>query len=204
MQRLLLVRHGETTWNASRRYQGHADVPLNEVGRMQARAVAQRLATEHLDAIYSSDLARAWETAEAIALHHKLPVHADPRLREMSFGEWQGMTYAEMEERFPEQVAWWDADRLNRAAPGGETLAQVTARLQSVLDDACHNHPHQTVLFVAHGGPIRLLLCLLLNKSPSEFWQFEVSNTSLSEIVWRPAGPRLYLWNDTHHLREYL
>ena len=201
MRRLLLVRHGETTWNTTGRYQGQTDVPLNDVGRQQAAAIAERLAAETIDAIYASDLIRAYETAQAIAKPHKLNVQADPRLREFSFGEWHGLTYAQMTARFPEQVAWWNADRLHRAPPGGETLAQVAVRLQAALDDIPHNHPDQTVLLVAHGGPIRVLLCLLLNKSPREFWQFDVGNTALTEFVFHDIGPRLTRFNDTHHLR---
>ncbi|MBN2002341.1 MAG: alpha-ribazole phosphatase [Anaerolineae bacterium] len=200
--RLFLVRHGETIWNAAGRYQGHVDVPLSEVGRAQAEALARRLAGEHLDAIYASDLSRAHETAKAIAAQHDLPVSLDLRLREMSFGKWEGMTFAQMEDEFPDEVAWWNADRLNRAPPGGETLGDGTARIQSVLDDVVRRHQDQTVVLVAHGGPLKLLLCLLLNKPPREFWQFRMDNTALSEIEWYHLGPRIRRLNDTYHLCE--
>lgn len=200
--RLFLVRHGETIWNAAGRYQGHADVPLSEVGRAQAAALARRLAGESLDVIYTSDLSRAHDTAKVIAAQHNLPVHRDPRLREMSFGEWEGLTFAQMEARFPDQVTWWNADRLNRAPPGGETLGDGAAHVQAVLDDVLRRHQDQTVVLVAHGGPLKLLLCLLLNKSPREFWQFHMDNTALSEIEWQRLGPRIRQLNDTHHLSE--
>ncbi|MBN1876107.1 MAG: alpha-ribazole phosphatase [Anaerolineae bacterium] len=198
--RLLLVRHGETDWNTTRQYQGQADVPLNALGRQQAVALASRLASESIDIIYASDLSRAWETAQIIAMPHKLPVHSDPRLRELSFGEWQGLTYFEMVEQAPDWVAAWNADRLHRAAPGGETLTQLATRVQGVLDDVLRKHPGQTVLLVAHGGSLKMLLCLLLQKSPREFWQFQMGNTALSIVQYRELGPVIYALNDTHHL----
>ncbi len=200
--RLFLVRHGETIWNATGRYQGHADVPLSEAGYAQAAALARHLAEEHLDVIYTSDLSRAHATAKAIAAPHNLPLRLDPRLREMSFGEWEGMTFAQMEAEFPDQVSWWNADRLNRAPPGGETLGDGAAHVQSMLEDVLRQHQDQTVVLVAHGGTLRLLLCLLLNKPPREFWQFHMDNTALSEIEWGRLGPRIRRLNDTHHLNE--
>ncbi len=200
--RLFLVRHGETIWNAAGRYQGHMDVPLSAVGDAQAEALARRLAREHLDVIYTSDLSRAHSTARAIAAPHNLPVFPDPRLREMSFGEWEGMTFAQMEAEFPDQVAWWNSDRLNHAPPGGETLGDGAVRMQAVLDDVIRQHQDQTVLLVSHGGAIKLMLCLLLNKPWRELWQFAMDNTALSEIEWQKLGPRIRRLNDTHHLDE--
>ena len=102
MTTILLVRHGETDWNLERRWQGHIDRPLNDVGRAQARALADRLDSEPFAAVYSSDLARARETAEIVAAAHGLPVHLDPRLREADVGEWSGLTADEIERRYPE------------------------------------------------------------------------------------------------------
>ncbi len=202
MRRLLLVRHGETTWNVTRRYQGQSDVPLNVTGKQQATAIAEWLASFPIDIIYASDLSRAWETAQVIATHHDVPLHPDPKLREMSFGEWQGLTYEEMISRFPDQMAWWNEDRMRRAAPGGETLTQVAERVQAVLDNLMRQHPEHTVLLVAHGGVLKILLCLLLNKSPSEYWQFKMDNVALTEIDWHPLGPRIVKLNDTQHLEK--
>jgi alpha-ribazole phosphatase len=200
--RLFLVRHGETAWNAEGRFQGQTDVPLSAVGLAQAEAIAARLATTPLDAIYASDLSRAAETAQAIARPHALAVRCDPRWREMSFGEWHGLTYPQMEAAFPETVAWWNADRVHRAAPGGETLTQLAARVQAGLDDVRRDHSAQTVLIASHGGAIRALLCVLLHKSLSEYWQFALGNTSLTEVEFQRMGPVLNRLNDMQHL-EY-
>lgn len=198
--RLLLVRHGETAWNAEGRYQGQTDVPLSAVGLQQAEAIAGRLATTPLDAIYASDLSRAAETAQAIARPHTLAVRCDPRWREMSFGEWHGLTYPQMEATAPETVAWWNADRVNRAPPGGETLVQLAARVQAGLDDIRRAHPDQTVLVASHGGAIRALLCLLLRKSLGDYWQFALGNTSLTEVEFHHLGAVLNRLNDMQHL----
>lgn len=199
--RLWLVRHGETEWNAEGRYQGQTDVPLSAVGLRQAEAAAARLAATPLDVVYASDLGRAAETARAIAGHHGLEVRLDPRWREMHFGEWHGLTYRQMEAQSPEGVAHWNADRVHHAPPGGETLAQVAARVQAALEDIRRDHPEQTALITSHGGPIRVLLCLLLGKSPGDYWQFATGNTSLAEIEFHRLGPVVRRLNDMQHLR---
>lgn len=200
MTRSLLVRHGETTWNAEGRYQGQTDVPLSGVGRWQARMLARRLAREDIDVIYASDLRRAWGTAEVIAATHGLPVRAEPRLREIGFGAWEGLTNREIEERAPEALAVWHDDPLNTAAPGGETLAQVAERVGSALDDITEGHSDETVLVVAHGGTLRLLLCLGLRVSPAIHWQFRLDVASLSEVDIYEEGAIVNSLNDTSHL----
>jgi alpha-ribazole phosphatase len=200
--RLYLVRHGETDWNAARRYQGQSDIPLNRTGIQQARKLAGRLSKEKIDTIYSSDLSRARETARLIAEHHSCKIHADSRLCEVSFGTWEGQTYDEIKKSAPSALAEWEADILTTAPPNGETLEQLTARVQSILSDLCTRHADQTSLIVAHGGPLQVLLCLALDLSPSMYWQFHLSPASLSEISFFPAGAIINLLNDTCHLEN--
>jgi probable phosphoglycerate mutase len=140
---LLLARHGETDWNRDLRVQGHADVPLNELGREQARDLAERLEDVALDAIYSSDLVRARETAEAVARAKGLPVRVDPQLRETDFGSWEGLTREEIAERFPD-----------RARPDGETYEQVRERMLAAINRIAAEHAGGTVLIVSHGGAL--------------------------------------------------
>jgi probable phosphoglycerate mutase len=153
---ILLVRHGETDWNRTGRWQGHADPPLNERGREQARALAVRLAGTHLDAIYASDLARAVETAEIVGVAKGVPVAVDPALREIDVGEWSGLTTGEIERRFP--------DGLRRHLDGGdgwergEPHAAMSARIVAATLGLAAAHPGETVLCVLHGGVIRALL----------------------------------------------
>jgi 2,3-bisphosphoglycerate-dependent phosphoglycerate mutase len=146
MTTLLLARHGETDWNRELRIQGSSDVELNELGRKQARALADELAGVELDAIYASDLSRARATAEAVAATKELPVRLDPRLRERAFGSWEGLTREDIEERFQPE------DR-----PDGETDEEVRARVLAAIDEIAAAHPGEQVLVVSHGGALNAL-----------------------------------------------
>lgn len=167
MTTLLLVRHGETDWNRADRFQGHADPPLNELGREQARALAERLAGLDLAAVYSSDLQRAIETAAILAEPHALDVSRRPGLREIDVGEWSGLTVAEVERRYPDGI------RRHRAGGDGWTRGEPHARMQErVVAEAraiAANHPDEHVLTVLHGGTIRALLALAEGIDFSEF-----------------------------------
>jgi len=200
MLRLLTVRHGETDWNATGRFQGQTDIALNAAGERQAAAVAERLSAERIHAIYSSDLRRAFSTATVIAERQPVSAIAEPRLREVHWGVWQGLTHAQIETQDPERLATWSEDRVNRQAPGGESLAQVASRVRNVLDEIRVRHRDETVVLVAHGGVVRLVACLLLDHPLSHYWQFEVDNTAIGEIEIQDRGIVLTGWNDTHHL----
>jgi probable phosphoglycerate mutase len=147
---ILLARHGETDWNAARRVQGHTDVPLNERGREQARALAEELADEPLEAVYASDLLRAHETARIVAERKGLHVTVLPELRERNFGTWEGLTDVEVFERFPQARTgtWGDA----------ETREELSHRILAALRRIAERHPDGRVLVVAHGGPLRAAL----------------------------------------------
>jgi probable phosphoglycerate mutase len=154
---LLLVRHGETDWNRDGRWQGHSDTHLNDVGREQAVRVAGEV--DGVDVVYSSDLARARETAYIVATRLGLPVRLDERLRERSFGAWEGKTGPEIEREFCEAHARW----LGGNGPGAEdaeAFADFAARVQGFLADVLARHPDETVLVVAHGGSIRVIHAL--------------------------------------------
>jgi broad specificity phosphatase PhoE len=152
---LLLVRHGETDWNRDLRVQGHADRPLNDTGREQARAIAEELARETIDAIYTSDLARARETAELIAERAGVPFVLEPQLREIDVGEWQGLTRAEIEEQFPEGMRSWH--ERGHGWEEGETYEELAERVLTALDRIVRAHPGGRVVVVGHGGTIRAI-----------------------------------------------
>ncbi|MGE5689399.1 MAG: histidine phosphatase family protein [Pseudomonadota bacterium] len=147
---ILLVRHGETDWNAERRVQGHTDRPLNETGRAQARELADELESTPLDAVYSSDLVRAHETARVVAERKGLAVTAVPGLREREFGTWEGLTDREILDRFPHahHGPWGD----------GETPDEMSRRVLESLRRIAETHEDETVLVVSHGGPLRAVL----------------------------------------------
>ena len=145
MTTFLLARHGETDWNRELRIQGSSDVALNELGREQARALAQDLADVELDAIYASDLARARSTAEAVAATHGLEVRVDARLRERSFGSWEGLTREDIA-AFPEG-----------SRHDGESDDEVRARVLGAIEEIARSHPGEQVLVVSHGGALNTL-----------------------------------------------
>jgi len=150
---LLLVRHGETDWNREGRWQGHSDTHLNDVGREQARRLAAEL--HAVDVVYSSDLVRARETAEILARALGLEVQFDARLRERSFGAWEGMTTPEIEAGFGEEHTRWLAGE-GAGADDAEPFADFGGRVIACLEDILARHPEETVLVVAHGGAIRV------------------------------------------------
>jgi broad specificity phosphatase PhoE len=155
---LLLVRHGETDWNRDGRWQGHSDTQLNDAGREQAQRVAGELGD--VDVIYSSDLARARETADIIAAQlGGLKVNVDQRLRERSFGAWEGRTAPEIEADFAEQLARWRAGK-GVGADDAEPFDAFGDRVRDFLEDLLAKHPGATVLVVAHGGSIRVIHAL--------------------------------------------
>lgn len=200
MTRLCLVRHGETTWNADHRFQGSSDPPLSEIGRTQARRLASRLQSEIFDAAYCSDLKRAQETAALLAHPLKLDVRTDSRLREMSFGVFEGLPPQEIQARYPDEYAAWSADREN-APPGGEPLSQMVARLKAFLTHIQNQHSEKRILAVAHGATIGVLICLLLDLHPGKQYQFRMENTATAEVQIFADHAQLLHFNDYHHLR---
>ena len=150
MTEILFVRHGETDWNVERRVQGHSDLPLNATGEAQARKLAEQLRGERIDAVYASDLARARDTAAAVAETHGLEVELIPGLREKNFGTWEGLLDTEIRERFPQANGgpWGD----------GETSEELAERVLGSLHEIAGRHPDGRVLVVSHGGPLRAVL----------------------------------------------
>ncbi|HET7483327.1 MAG TPA: histidine phosphatase family protein [Actinomycetota bacterium] len=152
MTTIYLVRHGATDWNINKRAQGTADVPLNHEGRLQALHASEELSRVHVDAVYTSDLSRAYDTAVAIAKTHGLDLIIEPRFREIDQGEWTGLTVDEIRKRWPEK---WGPARHYNARPGGESPQQVRARALAALTDVVAKHPDEHVVIVSHGGTIR-------------------------------------------------
>ncbi len=199
MLHLMLVRHGETEWNAQSRYQGQMDVPLSALGRRQAELIAGRLAGQRIDAVYASDLKRAWETAQIIVQKSGLQVLSEPRLRELKFGVLEGLTFDEAQVQYPGMIAAWLED-FNRPPEGGETIELFSARIVSLLDDFKKKHDEQIVLLVAHGGSLSEILRVVLGLSREKRWYLEMENASLSEVLIAEDFVSLKRLNDTCHL----
>lgn len=198
--RLLLIRHAETPWNAEGRFQGHTDIPLSPNGQRQAAALARVMVTETVHTLYASDLQRTLQTAQTLAKTLGLPVQQEPRLREMSFGAWEGLTLSEIQQQDAELLAARQVDPMRVTPPGGETLVQVTDRVRGTLHELLSTYRERTVVLVAHGGSLRVLLCLALGLSASKYRRFALDHTSLSELYFTEHGPVLTRLNDTHHL----
>lgn len=202
--RLFLVRHGATVLTAENRFAGSVEVPLSDEGRAQARGLAFRLGGEPLAAVYASPLGRALETARIVAEPHGLVVQTDPRLREISHGHWEEMTRTEVEERFPEEVAAWEADPYTFAPEGGETGLEVTARALPAVLDHVRAHPGERILVVSHKATIRLLLSSLLGFDPRRYRDnLDQSPAALNVVDFRgTTHARLSLFNDTSHYEQ--
>ena len=203
MLHLILVRHGQTEWNAQRRYQGQSDVPLSELGRRQAELVAERLVGQEIDAVYASDLKRAWETAQIIVGKNGLSIISEPRLRELKFGILEGLTFDEAQAQYPEMIAAW-LDDFHQPPEGGETIDLFNARVVSLLEDLKQKHDEQVILLVAHGGPLSEILRVILGLSREKRWYLEMENASLSEVLIAEDYVSLKRLNDTCHLAAFV
>jgi broad specificity phosphatase PhoE len=199
--RLLVVRHGETLYNAQARLTGQSDVPLSLLGERQVTALADSLATEHLDAIVTSDLERTRLTAKAIAFNHDLPVQEDTDLRELAFGEWEGYTFAEVLATDADRASLWRTDPTENAPPGGETVTQLRDRCARALHRWQAQYPEASILWVTHGGLIGVLLCHVLGIDLRRRWQFRHDNASISEIRLHGEHAIIVRLNETTHIR---
>ncbi len=182
MTKLALVRHGETDWNVEGRYQGQADPPLNEHGRAQARAVAQKAAALHPDVIYSSPLKRAWETALAISQATGLPVVPEPRLKEINQGRWEGMLVTDIRRQFPEEFRIWLERPWDLEMPDREGLHDLERRVLGAVKDIVRKYPGQTVVLVTHKLPVAIVKVNFAGVPRERIWDIIPPNAGL-EIV---------------------
>jgi len=196
----LLLRHGQTPMSVQKRYAGRSDVPLTDVGVQQAAAAAKRLASAGLDVIVTSPLLRTVRTAQEVAAATGAPVVTDEGFRETDFGDWEGLTFAEVRERWPGEVTAWLADP-DVAPPGGESFTEVNARVTAALHRVLDARAGQTVLIVSHVTPIKTLVVAALLAPPATLYRMHLDVAALSEIDWYADGPAvLRSFNDTGHL----
>lgn len=200
MTKLILVRHGQTTWNKELKYQGHSDTPLSEEGVRQAELVAERLRHEKVDAVYASDLNRALVTAEKIARRHNLPVGVAADLREIKFGKWEGMKYKAISEGWPDEMEKLYKNPSTVQIPEGETFAELKERAMRGVANILRRHPEQTVVVVSHGGTIRTILCAVLAIHLDHVWDIKQDNTAVNIIEYHGKRGIVALVNDANHL----
>jgi broad specificity phosphatase PhoE len=202
MLHLLLVRHGVTTYNVEARMQGQQDIPLSPSGERQAAAVSAALASEPIDAIYTSDLRRARQTTDAIAIYHHCPVIPWRELREIALGCFEGHTFQELEQLYPRELAAWQLNPVDTAPPGGETRRQLYQRAIAAYERLLAERLQGTVLWVTHGGIIGTLLCHVLGMDIRRSWMFRRDNCAITELAITDGAVVLMRLNDTCHLRD--
>jgi len=198
--RLVAVRHGETAWNVDTRIQGQLDIGLNDTGRRQAERLGRVMADARLDAVYSSDLERAHDTARALARHAKLPVRTDTSLRERAFGVFEGMTFAQIEQRFPEAARRWRQRDSAFGPEGGERLGDFYARVVAGVASIAARHRGQHIAVVTHGGVLDALYRAAARIALDAPRTWQVGNASINRLLHGDHGFTLVGWADTLHL----
>jgi broad specificity phosphatase PhoE len=196
---LTVVRHGRTSWNEAGRFQGQTDIRLDEEGLAQARRVAERLCNERYDAAFASDLARARETAETILAERASLLALDPRWREMRFGSWEGLTWAQIVERQPELKAGRAAKPRFYTPDGGESFDEVCARVALAVEDLKRaSSVVANVLIVTHAGPLHALLRVALGDERSDALGVRFSPASVTRLRWDGAQWEILALNVTY------
>ena len=204
---ILIIRHGQTDWNKLKRLQGHSDIPLNEDGRKQAAVLADILKEEHLDAIYSSDLKRAYETALEIAEVHSLPVTADRQFRERCYGACEGLRSDEIREKFPEEYKAWVAAAPDLFFPDGERKTesprQFHYRARDAIAETAKAHLGQTIAIITHFGVLETAYREAKGIPLGVVNRMPVLNTSINRFRWHKDGRlELTAWQESGHLEE--
>jgi probable phosphoglycerate mutase len=202
---IILIRHGETAWNAERRLQGHLDIPLNAEGERQAALLAEALAPESIDLVVASDLQRARQTAQAVAATRKLSVQVEPGLRERCYGGFEGLLYSEIEQRFPAEFAAWQARDIDAVLPSGkncgETFRDFYTRSTDAILALARAHPGRTLALVAHGGVLECAYRMALDLPLETPRDFKVFNASINRFRIEDGRLVLQSWGEVAHLR---
>ncbi len=203
---ILIIRHGQTAWNTQKRLQGHSDIPLNENGRLQAVTLAKILRDEPLDAIFSSDLQRAYQTAYEIAKIHNLPVHQDRSFRERCYGICEGMKDGEIREAYPESYKAWYAADPDHFFPDGERKTesprQFHHRAVNAIREAATRYPGKKIAIVTHFGVIETAYRTAQNIPLGTHCRMPVLNTSINRFRWTGGTLELLQWGEASHLEE--
>ncbi len=201
--RLIIVRHGETEWNRQRRTQGVTDIDLTARGLRQARRLGYRLRSMPVKCVFASPLKRAFDTAKAIADPSRLPVFADDDLKEIRFGDWEGLTFDEIGCSYPDELRVWNENPPLCTPPGdSETIAQVAARVERFLARIRREYPDGTVVAVSHTVPCKLMVALSIGLPLQNLHSLRIDNVSMSMIDFYDDKAVLRLFNDTTHLME--
>ncbi|MCX7709607.1 MAG: histidine phosphatase family protein [Clostridia bacterium] len=204
MTKLYLVRHGETDWNKQNRCQGCIDIDLNEDGILQAKAVSKRLASEKIDMIYSSELTRAYHTADIINEQLSCEIKKDKALNEIDFGDWEGLTFEEMRVRPDYNYLHWKSEPHKAAFPGEGSLQIVQDRAMKLIRQIIQEHSGKNILVVSHGGILKTVILGLLDIGLEAYNKFYITNTSISIVSVEQERNYIHVLNDTCHLQDMI
>ena len=202
MPEIILVRHGETEYNASETFRGRADVPLNENGLRQAELLGKFLGSEKIDAVYSSPLQRAVRTAEAVAAPHDLRVNTIDSLNDIDCGEWQGLTLKEVHNKYGDIYQDWLDTPEQVKIPGGESLEDVRKRVLPFVQDAVMRCGEGKIILVSHRVVCKVLICALLRLDNSSFWSFKMDTCAVTRFNFDGNRVVLITHNDTSFLKS--
>jgi alpha-ribazole phosphatase len=201
LSRLLLIRHGNTATDNLETFWGQTDIALNETGVIQAERLGKRLSGEHIQEIYSSDLSRALRSAEIIASRHHLSITISKKLREINFGDIEGMTFGEASRQYPELGKSWYSDDLQFRFPNGESISELEKRVTGFISEVVLHNRDRTILIVSHSGVLRMLICHIMGLDLKHWKQLCLDKASLSIVDTYPETALLSLLNDVSHLR---
>jgi len=201
MSSIYLVRHGQTAWNKEEIFRGRTDIPLDETGLKQAELAAGYFKGMEIDAIYSSPLSRALQTAQKIAQFHNLEVQPLTGIIDMSFGDWEGRQHQEIREKDSKTYRQWVEEPHLVRLPGGEGLDDVRVRAMAALEEVIRSNPEKTLVLVSHRVICKVLICAILGLDNSHFWQITQDTTAINLIQYRKGKYILSLMNETCHLK---
>ena len=201
MVHIILIRHGETDWNTQQVFRGRADVALNKVGMAQAEAVGVSLHDSDIDALYSSPLSRALDTAHMLAKGRNIEVELEKGFIDIDFGAWQGLSHQKVKERFKDLYTTWLRSPHKVTFPDGESLEEVEVRSKKALEKIVKNNPGRTVAIVSHRVVNKVLLCSIVGLDLSHFWYIRQDTCAVNSFEYKDGNYYLTLLNDTCHLK---
>jgi len=201
--KVYLVRHGQTAWNLEEVFRGRADIPLDETGRKEVHLAGEALKDETLHAIYSSPLSRSMETAENIAKFQNISVTPFDAIIDISYGEWEGKSLKEVQEKFPDLYALWLREPHKVSFPAGESLDEVRSRAMEAVENLVAKHKNENIALVAHRVPNKVICCALLGIDNSNFWRIQQGTASTNLFTYKDGQWIVSFLNDTSYLKVF-
>lgn len=201
MTKVYVVRHGQTAWNLEEVFRGRMDIPLDETGKKEVHLAGEALKDETLHAIYSSPLSRSMETAENIAKFQNIEVKPLEAIIDISYGEWEGVSLAEVQKKYPDLCALWLKEPHKVRFPNGESLEQVRVRTQNAIENLLEKHENENIALVAHRVPNKVISCALLGIDNSNFWRIQQDTASTNLFIYKEGQWIISYLNDTSYLK---